>query len=198
MRAQRVNPLPLHLIPGIARDHLEHVHRVGGLPTHPLGEGMVVDEQRGIVAAVAETLRLGRAVGVEKAERGTGEPVRARCSQHLNRCNWITTKQEMTTLTLKLNRTLDGQLRRALPPYDVLGRWIGRKIPQLRTLNLRSELRFQHPAHGCLANTARPSDEQEHGSQYAARAGRMPHARPRRFTFFLTVKQEARYNQDRD
>jgi hypothetical protein len=52
----------------------------------------------------------------------------------------------MPTFTLKLNRTLRGQLGRSLPPFEALVQWNGGPVPQFRTLNLSSYLRFEQLA----------------------------------------------------
>jgi hypothetical protein len=105
-----------------------HVRRIRSLPPHPISECVVMYEKRGVVSARDETLPLRLLVCVEQAERHAVELERRGRSHHLDGRDRITTEKEMTTLTLKLNRTLHGQLRRPLPPFEVLGRWIGRKI----------------------------------------------------------------------
>jgi hypothetical protein len=89
---------------------------------------VVVDEQRGIVAARQQPgfLRLfGR---IEDARREAVEEVRGGCGDYFDGRDWITTEQKVPTLTLKSNRTLDGQLSGLLSPLKPLGSWIRRKI----------------------------------------------------------------------
>lgn len=96
----------------------------------------------------------------------------------------------MATLKLKLNRTVHGHVCRFLPPGETEARWIRADTPQFSTLDLRSELRVEQFADCRLADPACSRHEEEHAVEYDEVAGRTP----RRFTFFLTVKQCCRYN----
>jgi hypothetical protein len=132
------------------------------VPAHQICECVMVDQKRGVVAAGVQPGGLCVRPGVEEAD-GDGVDVGCRwCRDDLNGSNRVTRGEEMPTLTLKLNRTLHRQLGRLLPPLKALGLWIGGEIPQFRTLDLGSQLRFEQFAHCCLSDTARAGHEQEH------------------------------------
>jgi hypothetical protein len=104
---------------------------------------LVVHEQGGVVASGLQAEGLCFGTRVEEADGDAFELWCRRDRGDLYGCNRVTTKQEMTTLTLKLNRTLHSQFRRPLPPNEVLGPWIGVEMPQFGRLDLNSELRLE-------------------------------------------------------
>ena len=88
-----------------------------------------VDEEGGVVASGPQPRGLCLGGGVEEADRDAVGMRGGWRGGDFNGCNWIATKKEMAALTLKLNRTLDGQLGRLLPPIKALSQWIGAKVP---------------------------------------------------------------------
>ena len=120
--------VPAHLIPAVGRHYLKHVEGVCGLLAHPIREGVMVNEEGGVVASGLQAGGLCLRGGVEEAQCDAVEKGRGWRSGDLDGCNWVATEQEMAFLTLKLNRTLDSQLGRPLPPIQALGQWIGAKV----------------------------------------------------------------------
>ena len=171
---------------------------IGGLGAHPVCEGVVVMQQCRVVAARREARRLCCRGGVEQAG---DEGVELRCGGrrgHFDGGYRVATEQQMPTLTLKLNRTLNGELGGLLPPVEVADRVNAGEMSHSSAHSTSgASSGFEELAHCGLADSARTGDEQQHAREYGAACGRngafgrrLTGVRPRkRFTFFLTVKQ---------
>jgi len=85
-------------------------------------------EKSRLIPTDSQTSRLGVRGRVEEAERIPAKLVGRGCREHFNGGHWVAAEQKMTAVTLKLNRILNAQLDRALPPFKISDGCTGRNV----------------------------------------------------------------------
>jgi hypothetical protein len=104
---------------------------------HPAGEGVMVGQQRWVVAAPGEAGGLCLRAEVEQAHRDPVQFHSRRRRKHLAGCHGIAAEQQMPALGLELHGALHGSLRRLLAPGDGREWWDAADVVKLHALDLR-------------------------------------------------------------
>ena len=118
------------------------------MAAHPLGEGLVVGQQRRVVAAASEPRGLHVGAHVKQAHRDPVEPNGRRRREHLARRDRITGQQQVPAFGLELQRPLDDGLGGPLAPGDIRKRGHADDVVELYAFNFRRQFPRGRPTHG--------------------------------------------------
>ena len=118
------------------------------MAAHPLGEGLVVGQQRRVVAAASEPRGLRVGAHVKQAHRAPVEPNGRRHREHLARRDRITGQQQVPAFGLELQRPLDDGLGGPLAPGDIRKRGHADDVVELYAFNFRRQFPRGRPTHG--------------------------------------------------
>jgi hypothetical protein len=69
VRRENGQAIPAHLAPTVGGEYVGHVERIVRVPTHPASEGLMVMQQRGVIAASRQALGLRLRGEIQQADR---------------------------------------------------------------------------------------------------------------------------------